>query len=61
MVLGYFLVIDNLAIDNGYIFEWGINLAPELFPGVTTFTPVIGLNADSSSTYWTGPSIITLT
>ncbi|MGB2135403.1 MAG: PKD domain-containing protein, partial [Flavobacteriales bacterium] len=51
-----FSVIDNLAIDNGYIFEWGINLAPELFPGVTTFTPVIGLNADSS--YWTGPSII---
>ena len=51
-----FSVVDNLAIDNGYIFEWGINLNPGLIPGVTTFTPVIGLNADSS--YWTGPGII---
>jgi len=51
-----FSVIDNLAIDNGYIFEWGLDLNPALIPGVTTFTPTIGLNADSS--YWTGPGII---
>lgn len=51
-----FSVVDNLAIDNGYIFEWGLNLNPALIPGVTTFTPTIGLNADSS--YWTGPGII---
>lgn len=51
-----FSVIDNLAIDNGYIFEWGLDLNPALIPGVTTFTPTIGLNADSS--YWTGPGIV---
>jgi gliding motility-associated-like protein len=51
-----FSVLDNLAIDNGYIFEWGINLNPALIPGVTTFTPTIGLNADSS--FWAGPGIV---
>lgn len=51
-----FSVLDNLAIDNGYIFEWGLNLNPALIPGVTTFTPTIGLEADSS--FWTGPGII---
>ncbi|MFZ4785405.1 MAG: PKD domain-containing protein [Flavobacteriales bacterium] len=50
-----FSVTDNLAIDNGYIFYWGINFNPALFPGVTTFTPTIGIDADSS--YWTGPNI----
>lgn len=44
-----FVVTDNLGIDDGYIFEWGINLNPELFPGVTTFTPQWGQLADSSS------------
>ena len=51
-----FSVLDNLAIDNGYIFEWGLNLNPALIPGVTTFTPTIGLEADSS--FWAGPGII---
>lgn len=51
-----FSVIDNLAIDNGYIFEWGINFNPELFPGITTFTPIIGLGPDS--TWWEGPNIV---
>lgn len=48
-------ITDNLAIDNGYIFYWGINFDPTLFPGITTFTPIIGLQADSS--YWEGPFI----
>jgi gliding motility-associated-like protein len=48
-------VIDNLAIDNGYIFYWGIELNPALYPGVTTFTPTIGTEADS--TWWEGPNI----
>ncbi len=48
-------VTDNLAIDNGYIFAWGLNLNPALYPDVTTFTPVIGLGADSS--FWSGPNI----
>lgn len=50
-----FSVTDNLAIDNGYIFAWGINFNPNLYPGVTTFTPIIGAGADSS--YWAGPNI----
>jgi gliding motility-associated-like protein len=45
-----FSVTDNLAIDNGYIFAWGIAFNPLLYPGVTTFTPTIGAGADSS--YW---------
>lgn len=45
-----FTVTDNLAIDNGYIFYWGIAFNPELYPGVTTFTPTIGSGPDSS--YW---------
>lgn len=49
-------VIDNLAIDNGYIFYWGINFDPYLYPGVTTFTPIIGMGSDS--TYWEGPFIV---
>jgi len=53
-----FSVTDNLAIDNGYIFSWGINFNPALFPGVTTFTPSIGIDSDSS--YWTGPNIVVI-
>ncbi len=51
-----FSVSDNLGADNGYIFSWGISFDPSLFPDVTTFTPVIGLQADSS--YWEGPNIV---
>ncbi|MFZ6052218.1 PKD domain-containing protein [Halocola ammonii] len=51
-----FTIVDNLAIDNGYIFEWGISFNPELYPGVTTFTPHIGPGADSS--YVEGPGVI---
>jgi gliding motility-associated-like protein len=53
-----FTITDNLGADNGYIFEWGLNLNPSLFPGITTFTPSIGGNADSS--YWTGPNIVNI-
>jgi hypothetical protein len=42
--------LDNLGADNGYIFEWGLNLNPALYPDVTTFTPTIGAGPDSS--YW---------
>lgn len=48
-------ITDNLAIDNGYVFFWGIDFNPEYFPDVTTFTPVIGMGSDS--TFWDGPSI----
>ncbi|MFK7756151.1 MAG: PKD domain-containing protein [Flavobacteriales bacterium] len=48
-------IVDNLGADDGNIFEWGISLNSELFPGVTTFTPQVGLDADSS--YVTGDFI----
>lgn len=49
-----FSVIDNLGADNGWIFEWGINFNPSLFPDITTFTPTVGQDIDS--TWWTGPT-----
>lgn len=48
-------ITDNLGIDNGYVFFWGIDINPSYFPDVTTFTPVIGMGTDS--TFWTGPNI----
>ncbi len=50
-----FNVLDNLGADNGYIFAWGINFNPILFPDITTFTPIVGLGPDS--TWWEGPNI----
>ncbi len=49
-------ITDNIASDNGYLFSWGIDFNPLLLPGVTTFTPIIGLQADS--TFWEGSNII---
>ena len=45
-----FNVIDQWAADNGTLFGWQINFNPEIVPGVTTFTPTIGMGSDSS--YW---------
>ncbi|RLD46071.1 MAG: hypothetical protein DRI86_04220 [Bacteroidetes bacterium] len=39
-------VTDNLAIDNGFIFSWGIDFNPALFPVAWGYTPVI------DTTYW---------
>ena len=49
-----FTILDNIGADNGYIFQWGINLNPALYPDVTTFTPTIGPDADSSFWITTG-------
>lgn len=54
-----FIVTDNLGIDDGNIFYWGIDFNPELFPGVTTFTPIWGQGADSSM--WVSGEFITAT
>lgn len=32
-------IVDNLAIDNGYIFEWGINFNPAIIPTAGSFQP----------------------
>ena len=45
-----FNVIDQWAADNGTLFGWGMDFNPNIVPGVTTFTPVIGLGSDSS--FW---------
>ncbi len=34
-------VTDNLGLDNGYIFQWGINFNPALYPVLWGFTPAI--------------------
>ena len=49
-------ITDNLGSDDGYIFEFGVNFNPALFPDITTFTPIYG--DESDSTYWEGPYII---
>jgi gliding motility-associated-like protein len=46
---------DLWGADDGFVFSWAINLDPSLFPPLTSFTPEIGEQADSS--FWTGPNI----
>lgn len=41
---------DQWLGDDGFLFEWAIDFNPLIVPGVTTFTPTIGLEADSS--FW---------
>ena len=48
-------VCDSWAADDGYIFEWNINFNPELYPEPIVFTPVFGMDCDSTS--WDGPNI----
>ena len=48
-------VTDHITADNGWLTAWTINFAPELYPGVVTFTPTYGGGADSS--FWSGPNI----
>jgi len=39
-------VTDNLAIDNGFIFSWGVDFDPSVMPVSWGYTPLI------DSTYW---------
>ncbi len=43
-------VTDNLGIDNGYIFWWGVNFDPELLPGNYSFLPEFVSESWSSAT-----------
>jgi subtilisin-like proprotein convertase family protein len=46
-------VQDNLGIDDGYIFEWGLYFDPSFFPGLG------GYNNYAVDTYWnTDPTIV---
>ncbi|WP_304139009.1 PKD domain-containing protein, partial [Mesonia mobilis] len=51
-------VTDNILSDDGFIFEWGLNFAPDILPAETRFTPEI------VNEYWEGyegqGSVITL-
>ncbi len=40
------IVTDNLAIDNGFIFSWGLDFNPSVMPVSWGYTPVI------DTTYW---------
>lgn len=48
-------VCDSWGADDGYIFEWNVNFNPELYPEPVVFTPVFGMDCDSTS--WDGPNI----
>lgn len=50
-------VCDIVGADDGYVFEFGIQFAPEFYPNVLQFTPVVGLGCDSS--YWVEPNALT--
>ncbi len=54
------VVQDLWGIDNGWIFEWSIDFAPELYPNVETFTPeLINWQWEDNSTivYYSNDSI----
>uniref|UniRef100_UPI00261262C1 PKD domain-containing protein n=1 Tax=uncultured Winogradskyella sp. TaxID=395353 RepID=UPI00261262C1 len=56
-------IVDNLAIDNGYIFEWFLNFDPTIQPPELSFTPIIdneAWDADPTITNTAG-NIITVT
>ena len=44
-------ICDFWALDNGFVFEWGIDFADTLYPVTQSFTPLFGLECDS--TFWT--------
>ncbi|MEZ4854600.1 PKD domain-containing protein [Flavobacterium sp.] len=47
-------VTDNLQVDDGYIFSWGINFDPSLTPPDLTFSPTI-----ESESWSSDPTIVT--
>jgi gliding motility-associated-like protein len=48
-------ICDLWGADNGFIFDWSMEFAPELYPELIQFTPSYGPDCDS--TYWDGPFI----
>ena len=53
-----FVVIDNQGIDDGFICQWGVTFAPELYPDLVSFTPILGVN-DLDSASWSGNGVAT--
>jgi gliding motility-associated-like protein len=53
-------IIDNLSIDNGYVFSWGLEFDPAIQPPELSFTPVItseSWDPDASIVNTTGNTI----
>jgi gliding motility-associated-like protein len=50
-------VCDIVGADDGYVFEFGIQFAPQFYPNVLQFTPVVGTGCDSS--FWAQQSELT--
>ena len=48
-------ITDDQGADDGYISSWWITIDPALYPNVLEFTPVLGLDCDSSG--WSGPAL----
>jgi gliding motility-associated-like protein len=48
-------VCDIVGVDDGYVFEFGIQFASSLYPELLTFTPIVGNGCDSS--YWVNSSL----
>ena len=46
-----FEICDLLGSDDGWVFGWGLDFNPALYPDITEYTPIYG--ADADSTYWT--------
>lgn len=51
-------VCDIVSVDDGYVFEFGIQFAPEFYPDVLQFTPVVDNGCAGSS--WLNPGNFTL-
>jgi gliding motility-associated-like protein len=47
-------ICDVVGADDGWVFEFGIQFAPEFYPALLTFTPTVGNGCDSS--YWSNQS-----
>ncbi|MEM9052201.1 MAG: PKD domain-containing protein [Bacteroidota bacterium] len=52
------IVIDNFAIDDGTIFEFGVTFAPSFYPDLIQFPNTVGESADSSFWDLSDPNIV---
>ncbi len=50
-------ICDLFAIDNGFIFDWTVNISAENYPDAASFTPSFGAGCDS--TQWVSGPFIT--
>lgn len=53
-----FEVVDHLGSDDGNICSWGVTFAASLYPDLTVFTPILGVN-DLDSASWSGNGVAT--